>query len=54
MCLSLSVVAVVALLQGYADLSDQREDFYNRRMYRRIHVSTADAGQTCSCSRRHS
>jgi hypothetical protein len=25
--------------QGYADLSDQREDFYNRRMYRRIHVS---------------
>lgn len=26
-------------LQGYADLSDQREDFYNRRMYRRIHVS---------------
>lgn len=26
------------LLQGYADLSDQREDFYNRRMYRRIHV----------------
>jgi hypothetical protein len=27
-------------VQGYADLSDQREDFYNRRMYRRIHVST--------------
>jgi hypothetical protein len=25
-------------MQGYADLSDQREDFYNRRMYRRIHV----------------
>lgn len=23
--------------KGYADLSDQREDFYNRRMYRRIH-----------------
>eukprot|EP00879_Flechtneria_rotunda_P019453 GHRR01020432.1.p1 GENE.GHRR01020432.1~~GHRR01020432.1.p1 ORF type:complete len:525 (+),score=158.05 GHRR01020432.1:357-1931(+) len=23
--------------QGYADLSDHREDFYNRRMYQRIH-----------------
>ena len=25
-------------MQGYADLSDARDDFYNRRMYRRLHV----------------
>lgn len=38
LCCLFACMLLVAT-QGYADLSDAREDFYNRRMYRRIHVS---------------
>jgi hypothetical protein len=28
-------------VQGYVSVTDKKEDFYNRRMYQRLHVSAA-------------